>query len=55
MFDKKCKNVYTLKGHLGGVRSLCQLKDGKLASGSADKTIEILKEYSNYSIKYFIR
>ena len=41
MFDKKCKNVYTLKGHLGGVRSLCQLKDGKLASGSADKTIRI--------------
>ena len=58
IFDPKGKNLYTLKGHTGGVRSLCYIKEGKIASGSSDKTIRIwdlkqknetfiLKEHSN--------
>ena len=30
-----------LTGHARGVRALCQLKDGRLASGSRDKTIRL--------------
>ena len=61
IFDKENKLIVVLNGHVNGVRALCLLKEGKIASGSADKTvriwdlrqnktINILKEQSNQVI-----
>ncbi|HEA64993.1 MAG TPA: hypothetical protein ENI02_02495, partial [Candidatus Aminicenantes bacterium] len=39
--------VQTLKGHMGGVSTLIELKDGHLASGSQDKTIKVWNKEGN--------
>ena len=37
--EREC--VATLEGHTSGVRSVCSLGDGRLASGSDDSTVRV--------------
>ena len=38
---EKAARIATLEGHTGPVRSVCSLGDGRLASGSGDKTVRV--------------
>ena len=39
--EKAAASVATLGGHTGDVNSVCSLGDGRLASGSKDKTVRV--------------
>jgi WD40 repeat protein len=53
--SKRYKCVTTLYGHMNSVYSIIQLKDGRLASASKDKTIRIWDLGGNYNCTHILQ